>query len=141
MAYNPDYNQEFVDSRISKINAAGLINLILSGLWTDAYRHSRMGDFSKWNADLNCLWIEFAGDVKPGSEDEKEFESINARLAAIGSLSTPTITGFKQLSTSDLIKRAKQYQILLEKSVFLKRMQNKQGKGTAYYDEAEDDWE
>lgn len=135
-----DYGNVDVGARISKINAAGLINLLILELWKESYKHSRTGELSKWNACLNCLWMEFAGDVLPGSDQEKEFKEIQNRLIQTGSLAKNTITGFAEAKQIDLIKSARQYLILMDKSVFLKRLQNKQGKGTAYYEES-DSWE
>jgi len=125
-------------SKVSKINAAALINLIMADLWKDAYRHSRNAELSKWNADLNCIWIELAGDVDVNSDKEKEFKKMDSNLASTGSLYKKASTGFKQTSKDELVLFAKQYRLLMEKALFLKRLQNKQGKGTAYYDDADD---
>ena len=135
-----DIDKEISEQKISKFNAAALINLILSRLWEDSYRHSRTGEFSKWNADLNCLWMELAGDVKPGSKEEKEYEAIEYELAESGTLIGKKLTGFKTVSRDEMMQHAKQYRMLMKKAVMLKRLQNSQGKGTAYRDEA-DDWE
>jgi hypothetical protein len=124
-------------SKTSKINAAALINLILADLWRDSYRHSRTGEFSKWNADLNCLWIELGGDVEDNGDEVKQFEIIESELAQIGSLVKKKADGFKEADNDELIKAAKQYRLLMKKALFLKRLQNKQGKGTAYKDESD----
>lgn len=136
-----DYEEGFDDSgpsaKMSKINAAALINLILADLWRDSYRHSRMGEFSKWNADLNCLWIELGGDVKDNSDEERDFEKIENELAQIGSLTRKKVDGFREVEREDQIKSAKQYKLLIKKALFLKRLQNSQGKGTAYKEDAD----
>jgi len=124
-------------SKTSKINAAALINLILADLWRDSYRHSRQGEFSKWNADLNCLWMELAGDVDKDSDVEKDFAMLDQNLAKAGSLVKKKAEGFKQTQHIELVKSAEQYQLLMKKALFLKRLQNKQGKGTAYKDESD----
>jgi|TARA_Y100000310_G_scaffold345029_2_gene461285 hypothetical protein len=126
------------NSKISKINAASLINLIIAELWKDSHRHSRTGDLSKWNSDLNCIWVELAGDVEAGKEDEEEYQRIDGELVKLGSLGLKKVTGFEQTPKDDNIRKAKQYKLLIEKAVFLKRLQNKQGKGTAYHDDSED---
>jgi hypothetical protein len=137
-----DYNTEQL--KVSKINAAGLTNIVIIELWKDSYVHSRKGEFSKWNADLNCLWVEFGGDLSEDIEEDrkvlKEFEEIDLDLAKIGSITTKKITGFEAVSKDEGLKKAKQYQLLMKKALFLKRLQNKQGKGTAYKEES-DDWE
>ena len=132
-----DYNEPST-SKLSKINAAALINLTIAELWKDSYRHSRAGDLSKWNADLNCLWIELAGDVDIGSEEEKGFNKVEGDLIKLGSLGTSKVTGFVEKEEGEKIKNAKQYKLLMDKALFLKRLQNKQGKGTAYQDDADD---
>ena len=133
-----DIEEDPEEQKVSRFNAAALINLILSELWKDSYRHSRSGEFSKWNADLNCLWMELAGDVAPDSEEEKQYDTIEYELASAGSLIGKKLTGFKIISKDEMIRNAKQYRILMKKAVFLKRLQNKQGKGTAYQDSADD---
>jgi len=125
-------------SKVSKINAAALINLILADLWKDSYRHSRMADLSKWNADLNCIWTELSGDVDPDSDEEKNFMKIDGDLAGTGSLQIKKSTGFKPLTPEEMKNVAQQYKLLMQKATFLKRLQNKQGKGTAYYDDSDD---
>jgi len=133
-----DYDEDFTpNSKVSKINAAALINLIIAKLWEDSYRHSRSGEFQKWNADLNCLWMELAGDVKPKGQEEKDFNQIELDLANLGGL-VKKKEGFKNTSEDELTKNAKQYLLLRKKAVFLKRLQNNQGKGTAYQDDADD---
>ena len=134
-----DIEEDPTEQKVSRFNAAALINLILSDLWKDSYRHSRAGEFSKWNADLNCLWMELAGDVQPGSDEEKAYEIIETELANAGALNSgKKVTGFKTVSKDDMVSHSKQYRILMKKAVMLKRLQNKQGKGTAYQDSADD---
>jgi hypothetical protein len=45
------------------------------------------------------------------------------------------------MNNEDSEKRAFQYRFLMEKSLFLRRLQNAQGKGTAYHSEDEDDFD
>ena len=125
-------------SKVSKINAAALINLIIADLWKDSYRHSRNAELSKWNADLNCLWVELAGDVEEDSDEEKAYLKLDGELASTGSLQKPKATGFKTASIEEAKTFTKQYKLLMKKALFLKRLQNKQGKGTAYYDDSDD---
>lgn len=125
-------------SLTSKYNSAALINLTIAELWKDSYRHSRAGEFSKWNADLNCLWVELGGDLKEENKEDmeviKHFDKIETELAALGSLSKKK-TGFNIATNKDTIIYASQYKSLMNKALFLKRLQNKQGKGTAYEDD------
>jgi len=134
--------------KISKINSAGLINLRLHNLWVDVNNHSRKGQYASWNSDLDRLWCEMAADVNPtekglseGDKIIKEFETIKKRVKQI----SPIINWrggekFKQLTMEDKKKQEIQYETLMEKEIFIRRLQNKQGKGTAYIEE-DDDWE
>jgi len=128
--------------KTSKINAAALINLILADLWRNCYRHAANGAYSKWNAELNNIWTELSGDVDEeiteGKETQRKFEDIDMELARAGSLVKKSATGFQEVSSDEKISSAKQYRTLLKKAIFLKRLQNKQGKGTAYRDGSED---
>lgn len=125
----------------SKINSAGLINLTLKDLWESFYRHLRVLDYSKANADLDCLWVEFGGDEKEDTTDGKkvikDFEAIEKEVGENFS-KIPLINGFKKYSPEDLKVLGKQYKLLIKKALFLKRLQNNQGKGTAYDDNSSD---
>lgn len=46
--------------------------------------------------------------------------------------------GFKKIEKEDLIKRDKQYKILMEKQIFLARLENELDKGTTYEEEDDD---
>ncbi len=126
--------------KVSKINSAALINLRLNNLWIDSNNHSRKSQYSSWNADLDCVWKELGGDVKKGSPDSKAFGEINEKLGKTSPISNwKGEKGFVKINQSDLEKQNKQYQLLMEKELFLRRLQNHQGKGTAYEDD--DDFE
>lgn len=106
----------------------------LDFLWKDAHTHSRAGLLEKWNWDLDRVWCELAGDIPLGDDREKQFKEMNSKLAQI-----------KQ----DLFKRKidlmnyneKMYTQLMDKEIFLRRLQQKLGKGSKFVDDDEDDWE
>lgn len=126
--------------KLSKYNSAALINLRLNYLWVDSNNHSRKGEYSLWNADLDCVWKELGGDVGEESPESKTFMEINVKLSKVSPLSNwKGEKGFEDINNDDLKKQNKQYQTLMEKELFLRRLQNKQGKGTAY--EEDDDFE
>ena len=125
--------------KISKLNSGGLINLRLNDLWKDAHKHSRLGMYSSWTADLDCIWSELGGEYQSKSEEQIEFNNLNKQLSSIRNWSSNL--GFKRMTDSDKLEMARQYIILRQKELFLRRIQNKQGKGTAYSDGSEDDWE
>ncbi|KKN22716.1 hypothetical protein LCGC14_0912180 [marine sediment metagenome] len=126
---------------ISKYNSGALINLRLNELWQDAHKHKRKGKYSDWNGDLDAVWCELAGDVKEDSEKDKDFMKINLILAAYSPIINWDIKiDFKVRASNDLRKKGFQYFYLIKKEVFLRRLQNIQGKGTAY-DDDDDSWE
>lgn len=121
----------------SKINSAGLINLTLKDLWESFYRHLRALSYSKANSDLDCLWVEFGGDEKVNSDAIKDFNKVDKEIGENFS-KIPIVKGFQKYSSNDLKILSKQYKLLIDKALFLKRLQNKQGKGTAYDDNSSD---
>ncbi len=141
-----DYEQKLEESTTSKINSGMLINLRLNDLWKDAHRHARAGKYSKWNDDLDRVWCELGGDVKPLTEKEKkdkkkgneeEYDELTLKYAK-SCKNVPDITGFQKHSKEAKTSFAKQKQSLIKKEIFLRRLQNTQGKGTAYHDSSED---
>ena len=66
------------DNKTSKLNSGGLINLRLDELWKDAHKHSRLGLYSLWNADLDCIWSELAGEYSDNDQEVKDFNIINS---------------------------------------------------------------
>ena len=132
-----DYNEE---SKTSKLNSGGSINLRLDELWKDAHKHSRHGMYSLWNADLDCIWSELGGEYDDDSKEIKKFNEINIKLILTKNWNSNT-HGFKKPSKEDRYEMARQYLLLRQKEMFIRRIQNKQGKGTAYSDGSEDDWE
>ena len=125
---------EEVQNNLSKINSAGLVNSTISNLWTDFFRHYRKGEFLSANADLDCLWTIFGGEKgMDGSPFETEYLKIEKELAASGSLKDNLeISGFNKINISQIKVFGLHKKILLKKSLFLRRLMNEQGKGTAY---------
>lgn len=134
-----DQEYDFSQQKISKYNSAELQNLILHGLWKQTHNYCQAGLYEKWNAVLDLIWGELAGDEKEESDAEKKYNDFAKDLANTGKLNNPAIEGFNNMEKSKETK-SKQYEILLKKQIWLKRLQNTQGKGTAYKS-MEDDWE
>ena len=88
----------------SKYNSAALINLTIAELWKDSYKHSRAGEFSKWNADLNCIWVELGGDLKEENKEDmkvsERFDELETELARLGALSKKK-SGFNVTTDKD----------------------------------------
>lgn len=127
------------ESLKSKFNSAYFINLRTHGLWSDANEDKRKGAYSKWNGDLDAVWCELCGDVVPESKEDKEFKDINLKLGDVGPIINWTSsTGFAKPNIKQMLLKTKQYNILLQKERFLRQLQNRQGKGTAYDDDSDD---
>jgi hypothetical protein len=88
------------------------------------------GDLVTWNRKLDALWLILGGDTTDTLIDD-EFNKIDLQLHTTGSLKYKK-TGFQIPTDSESGIKAVQYLILRKKSLFLRRLQNKQGKGTAY---------
>ena len=150
-------SQEVQDNqKVSKYNSGVNIQIRLDRLWIDCHNHSRAGLFTKWNSDLDCIWIELAGDVKykDKKNDElrktekdseynkfkKEFDEFDNQLIEIGEFMDNLSDGFEKIKPEQIKIRAKQYKILMEKSLFLKRLEKYLGKGTRWDDDDDDDF-
>lgn len=132
-----DYNSELAESeslQMSKINSAGIVNSTMNNLWIDFYRHYRAGQFLSANSDLDCIWTILGGEKgMADSEDETKYFKIEAKIGEFGLLrDSIEINGFGKLKQEQINTQIKQKDILLKKSLFLRRLQNEQGKGTAY---------
>lgn len=125
-----------VESVQSKINSAGLINSTLERLWMESYTAMATGDFSKWNTKLDSIWAILGGDQKAGDDEDKKIKKMDLEIYQTGNLSSPKSKGFSVVKNTN---RPLQYLLLKEKSLYLRRLQNKQGKGTAYASDDEDD--
>lgn len=137
--YKKDLNVEMDDERTSRINAAGIINITLENLWRDCYNSMAKGDLVTWNRKLDAIWVLLGGDVKKGDENDKYFQQLDMKIHGTGGLNHKK-TGFGGISGEENVIIAKQYILLREKSLFLRRLQNSQGKGTAYATD-DGDWE
>jgi hypothetical protein len=137
MAWIPP-TQESEESKVSKINAAGLINLTLENLWKDCYDAMAKANLSLWNTKLDAIWLILGGDIKDNSPEDKYIMELDIKIYELGGLYSSKTVGFKKVTNEN---STLQYQLLKRKSIFLRRLQNKQGKGTAYDDGDDDDFE
>jgi len=138
MAYSKDLNVAYdnTDDKISRINSAGLINSILENLWRESYNAMANGDYLKWNSKLDSIWTILGGDCEENKDEDKSILKINLSIYEAGTLKSKAGGGFNDKINPN---NALQYQLLLRKSLFLRRLQNKQGKGTAYQNDDDDD--
>ena len=128
------------EQKISKYNSGVAIQIRLDALWKDANNHSRSGLYSKWNCDLDAIWRELARDISENDYETKKkaFEKFDKD---IGKFQDSLPEGFEKPDSEFWKKRNDQYKKLMEKELFLKRLENELGKGTAYDDEEEFDFD
>jgi len=128
------------------------INIVrrLDELWRNCHKFKRDGKYAKWNEELDTIWLELARDLfekkKSIVEESKEFKEAKEKFESFELKLKKTLpfldngTGFKKPNLEDLKKRDEQYKILMEKQLFLARLENYIGKGTTEK-EREDDWD
>ena len=138
MAGKIAYGTETEEEKISKINAAGIINVTIVNLWRDVFLSVAKGDLVTWNRKLDAVWGILGGDVVEGEKEDIAMEKLNLQIYNTGSLNHKK-TGFQKLKDDESEKMALQYLLLNKKNLFLRRLQNKQGKGTAYTSDDRDD--
>lgn len=121
----------------SKINAAGLINLSLENLWVQVYRAQSNCNLAVCNRHLDSIWLILGGDLPANDNKVKQYKEIDKAIGKTGNLSH-VHNSFGIVSQDELKIIAVQYRLIMEKALFLRRLQNKQGKGTAYEESIED---
>ena len=132
-----DYTKPEEEIKTSKINSAALMNFLLTDLWKDANRHARNGQLNKFSNDLDCIWIQLGGDEDEDSPACVDYAKLEEELEK--SKPTKKSGGFKNgADESSGEQLTKFYRILMKEALFLRRLQNKQGKGTAYHDGTSD---
>lgn len=128
-----DYT-EVNESNISKLNSGGLINLRLHNLWVDRHKFAQRGDYQRWNEILDAIWCELGADVREEGDEDKVYWKLSLEFAN-ACQDDIKIKGFEKANDEKKNSLIKQKIALIKKELFLRRLQNKQGKGTAYLDE------
>jgi hypothetical protein len=151
------------EKKISKFSSGINILQRVDQLWKNCQTFKRNGHYYKWNEELDSVWLELARDLKPEqyydiddykkiiTDSEKrdkkvkeegyktKFDKFDARLKALMPFSDSGGIGFQLLSDKDNKNRSEQYKVLMEKQLFLARLENELGKGTSW-DEEDDDF-
>lgn len=107
--------------RISKFNDSLNQNMRLHNLWDVCNNLSSSGKLAEWNWKLDVIWRELSRDA-----EENDFQimlKINKRIG----------------ETNKEKMKAAFYQLLNDKEIFLRKLQNKQGKGSSFKDAEEDE--
>ncbi len=124
-----DLNKEPEEDQISKINAAGLINITLENLFRDCYIAMANYNYKLWMIKLDSIWTILGGDEKRDSKADKYINDLDLKIYTLGDMSIPVNRTFNKKPESN---SKDQYQLLKLKTIYLRRLQNKQGKGTSY---------
>lgn len=123
----------FTEDKVSKYNSGIAQIFRLDELWQDTHKHSRAGRLNNWNWTLDRVWCELAGDLKDNDDRINQFKTINESISSLNNLKDKEKLGDNQYNNM-------LYSKLIEKEIFLRKLQNDLGKGSAYQEEA-DDWE
>jgi hypothetical protein len=90
----------------------------LNEIWKACHEFRKVGNLSQWNIQLDCAWSELSSDNKLTDEDDiKKYKLFNKCI-------------IKYKNKKNLL-----YQTLAAKEIFLKTLQNTQGKGSRYEDD------
>ena len=136
MEEETNYEEE-ANASLSKINSAAIVNITLNELYKDFFRHYRDGKFLSANNDLDCIWTVLGGEKGvEGTDIEKKYNMIDSKVKAVKD-SLPSI-GFGKVDKVHISNLSNQKKILMDKAIFLRRLLNAQGKGTAYHSAEED---
>jgi len=129
-----EYNADAEDSKISKYNSAFLINSRMDELWRHFHNSIAKRDYSKANVYLDRIWGELSGDAT--DDDEKAYGRIDQKMPHSKEFEPPR--GFEKMMKNYIVALTRQYIFLMKKEMFLRKLQNRQGKGTAYYTDEDD---
>jgi hypothetical protein len=141
MAFKKDLNEDPTEEKVSRLNSAGIINITLENLWRDSYSALAKGDLVLWNRKLDAVWVLLGGDVVEGDDNDVKMKTIDMKIYKTGSLNHKKSGFNSRFSDDEATNMSLQYLYLKEKSLFLRRLQNSQGKGTAYANEDDSDFD
>lgn len=110
----------------------------LDDLWVKTHSAVQKGELKNWNWLLDRVWVELVGDLAEGDEQTKaREEEFNAFRITLGNINMQFATG----KISPIAFQTQFYDELMAKETFLRRLQNKLGKGTKLVDADEDEIE
>jgi len=149
------------EDKVSKYSSGVNIIIRIDQLWKNCHYYKRQGFYNKWNEELDSVWLELARDIEEKDyydldlynsliydfdENKKvkeegyksKFEKFDRQLAQYMPFIDSGGRGFQGLTTLQQKNRDKQYRVLMEKQLFLARLENELGKGTSWEEEDED---
>lgn len=149
------------EEKVSRFSSGLNIILRLDQLWKNCHTFKRSGFYYRWNEELDSVWLELARDLSPFdyydlNEDGKiiqdrekdkdkikkkgylsQFEEFDKKLKEVMPFGDTGGKGFDKPTEKQIQNRNKQYKILMEKQLFLARLENEIGKGTSWEEEDE----
>jgi hypothetical protein len=149
------------EKKISKFSSGINILQRVDFLWKNCHNYKRNGLYHRWNEELDSVWLELARDLKeeeyydldnegkiilnPSKEDnvktkgyKSQFDNFEERLESLMPFTDSGMSGFQEPTQAMKDNRNKQYKLLMEKQLFLARLENELGKGTSWEDEDDD---
>ena len=152
---------ETEETKISKFSSGLNILQRVDLLWKNCSNLKRLGQYHRWNDELDSVWLELARDLKEGDyfDNDKEgniiiskkdedkiatigyktrFEAFDKELEKLMPFEDSGSSGFQKPNEDTKKKRNKQYKVLMEKQLFLARLENTLGKGTSWEEEDDD---
>jgi hypothetical protein len=139
------------EQKVSKYSSGLNIILRIDQLWKNCHSFKRNGKYQRWNEELDTIWLELARDLKEheyedgkdasGKDKEgykKEYDSFDTKLKEVMPFNDEEPRGFKEVTEKEKNNRNEIYKILMEKQLFLARLENKLDKGTSWEDEDDD---
>lgn len=143
-------DEEVTEVKKSKYSSGIAKEMRRNDLWKETNYHSRNGQYSKWNEDLDRIWCELSSDAKKknvfdtkdsdGESNKDKMENFDKELAEIGQFGDSVHMGFEKPSQEIIRKRGEHYKKLMEKEIFLRLLEEEVGKGTTWEDEDEDEF-
>lgn len=129
------------EQRVSSFNQAAFQMQRLHYLWTEANHLSIAGELNGWRWRLEAIWRELCVDAT--EEDNRNLNGIRARITkAISSAPNRNPRELTpQEETALAGSRAALYTALTDFDVFLRRLEDRAGKGSMYKRPDEDDFD
>lgn len=136
-------NEEEIESKKSKYSSGIAKEIRRNKLWEDSNNHSRTGQFTKWNEDLDRIWCELSSDAekkKLFDLRKVEFNKFDKALVEIGQFNDSIRSGFEKPNSNQTTIRSNHYKKLMEKEIFLRLLEEEVGKGTSWEEDDEDEF-
>ena len=136
-----EYEETQDSEKLSKYNSAIDQLRRIDEIYRHIIKNKRDSNFYLWNLNLDCIWSELVGDFEEKAPEEEKMISLNKKILEVSPLFSSAQTSFNKIPSDFITKKSQQYLALFEKEIFIRRVQNKLGKGTAWSSGDEDDFE